>query len=73
MTVLCHIDDNRFLPSEQEVADHRSEDDRETEPGVVCHEDQHEHQRQRDLHEMKEALVEMHQAEDCWPKNALKI
>lgn len=72
MAVLRHIDDHRLLPAEQEVADHRSEDDREAEPCVVGHEDQHQHQRQRDLHEVQEALVEMHQAEDGWPKNALK-
>lgn len=70
MAVLGHIDDHRLLPSEEEVADHRSEHDRDTKPSVVCHEDQHQHQRQRDLHEMQEALIEMHHTEDCWPKSA---
>lgn len=70
MAVLGHIDDHRLLPSEQEVADHRPEHDRDTQPGVVRHEDQHQHQRERDLHEMQEALVEMQHAEDGWPKSA---
>jgi hypothetical protein len=38
------VDNDRLLPAEEEVADHRSEDDRQTEPGVVGHEDQHEHE-----------------------------
>lgn len=57
MAMLGDIDDDRFLPAKQEVADHRAKDDRETKPRVVRHEDQHQHKRQCDLDEVQEALI----------------
>jgi hypothetical protein len=72
MTVLRHIDDHRLLPSKQEISNHRAENDSNTKPGIVGHEDQHQHQRQRNLNEVQEALIEMHQREDRWPKKEIK-
>lgn len=58
--MLGYIDNDRFLPTKHEVADHSTENHCETKPSVVGHEDQHEHQREGHLNDVKETLVEMH-------------
>jgi hypothetical protein len=42
MTMLSHIDDARLLPSKQEVSNGSADDDSNTEPHIVRHEDEHE-------------------------------
>lgn len=79
MTMFGDIDNDRFLPAEQEVADHRAEHDSEAEPPVVGHEDQHEHEGERHLHQVEKTLIEMHHREhrrsksEKTQKNSLKI
>lgn len=68
MTMLSHVNDNRFLPSKQEIANHCPENDGTAEISVVGHEHQHEHQRECHLDEMEETLVQMHQREHRWPE-----
>lgn len=65
MTMLRNVDNDRLLPSKQEIANHCAEDDCKTKPRVVSHEDQHQHQRQRNLYQMKHALIEMHHRKHC--------
>jgi hypothetical protein len=73
MTVFGDINDDRFLPSEKEVSDHRAENNSKTEPGIVSHKDQHKHQGKCHLHQVEEALIEMHHREHCWSKIKTKI
>lgn len=52
MTVLCHIHDDRLLPSKQEVANGSTNDNSETEPHVVRHKDQHEEVAEHNLNDV---------------------
>lgn len=45
MTVLSYIYNDRFLPTEKEIANHCSKNNGETEPSVVRHKNQHQHER----------------------------
>lgn len=42
MAMFVYIDDYRFTPTKQEVANTRTYDDGKTKPHVVRHENQHE-------------------------------
>jgi hypothetical protein len=42
VTVLCHINNERLLPSKEEVTNSSTDDDSKTQPDIVGHEDEHE-------------------------------
>lgn len=67
VTVLSDVHDDRLLPAEQEVTGGGTNDDSQTQPHVVCHEDQHQQEAQCHLDDMQERLVEMHARCHCRP------
>lgn len=48
-----HVDEHRFFPAEKEIAASSSDYYRQTEPHVVCHEDQHQQEAQGHLDDMQ--------------------
>jgi hypothetical protein len=42
VTVLRHIDNERLLPSKEEVTNGSTDDNSKTQPDIVGHEDEHE-------------------------------
>ena len=70
MTVFGHVNDHRFLPSEQEVTYGCSEHNGYAQPNVVSHEDQHQEVREHHLNYVEERLVEVHQVQHRWSAKA---
>ena len=60
MTMFRDVYDNRFFPAEQEITNCCAEYYSETQPDIVCHEDQHEEIRQHNLHNVQERLKRVH-------------
>lgn len=67
VTVLGHVDDHRLLPAEQEIAAGGSDDDGQAQPDVVRHEDEHQQERDGDLEDVQERLVQVHRREHGGP------
>lgn len=59
MTVLININHFVQLPSKHKIPKARSQSNSQTQPDIVCHEDQHEEIAQSDLDNMKECLKYM--------------
>lgn len=57
VAMLGHVDDDGLFPAEQEVAEGGTENNRQAEPRVVRHEDQHQQEAQRDLQDVQYRLV----------------
>lgn len=65
VTMLRHIDDNRFLPAEQEISNSSAQNDHHAEPDIVCHKYQHEQERERHLEHVQQRLVQMVDGQHC--------
>lgn len=60
VAVLGHVHNYRLFPTKQEVPQGRPQDDGQTEPRVVGHEDQHQQEAQRHLDDVQERLEQVH-------------
>jgi hypothetical protein len=52
MTVLRHIDNERLLPSKEEVPNSSTNNNSKTQPDIVGHEDEHEEVAEYDLNDV---------------------
>lgn len=68
VTVLGHVHNHRLLPAEQEVAAGGADDDRQAQPHVVRHEDQHQQERDGHLDDVQQRLVQVHRREHGGPR-----
>jgi hypothetical protein len=73
MTVLCHIDNERLLPSKQEVPSSSSNNNSNTQPHIVGHEDEHEEVAEYNLNDVQACLEAVQQAEHRWPAQTKRV
>lgn len=73
MTVFIDIDHFVQLPSKCKITPASSQSNSQTQPDIVCHEDQHEEIAQGDLDNMKECLKYMMPITDSGPVNKKAI
>lgn len=57
--MLRDVDDHGFPPAEEEIAEPCPQEDGETEPGVVGHEDEHEEVGEEELQHVQQGLHEV--------------
>ena len=68
MAVFIDIHDDRSLPAKEKVAGSSSQDDGQTQPDVVGHEDQHQTVADKHLNNMEDCLCQMRAADHRHPE-----